>query len=433
MISERPMNWIVTNNKDTNGCTATHIMVVYDNIKMFDMAVECGAAINMTNRLGLTPLTMAAYLARMDMFFHIASIERDIYWQLGNITCSAYPLRSPILLSILTSSQLSRYLDTIDSDTGDLNTISALNLIVFGPKLEHLDLIEYVVVDLLKVKWETFIKREFFKQMTQFTIFFCLAITAFIIRPPTPEPECKQENNSTELIGNETVSSWTTDLMDPALVLMSNGTNATCELVSQTKFTNCYLHSMETTEEYIRLGCEVSIVFLAILYILKALRELSFLGRKVFMENMKLCPSRVCFLFSCLLLQFCIPARIFCLYIIEDSIIQLCMLSNGLYFLFFCRGFKLVGPMVIMIYRMLAQDLMRFGIIYSMFIIGFSQAYYIIFQSFEVRLLKQCTLPLPLIMQESEEEGNPLRNPTESFIQVDLNKHISITFFKISF
>ena len=30
---------------------------------------------------------------RMDMFFHIASIERDIYWQLGNVTCSAYPLK----------------------------------------------------------------------------------------------------------------------------------------------------------------------------------------------------------------------------------------------------------------------------------------------------------------------------------------------------
>ena len=29
----------------------------------------------------------------MDMFFHIANIERDIYWQLGNITCSAYPLK----------------------------------------------------------------------------------------------------------------------------------------------------------------------------------------------------------------------------------------------------------------------------------------------------------------------------------------------------
>ena len=39
-------------------------MVVYDNIKMFDMAVECGAAINMENKNGLTPLTMAAYLAK---------------------------------------------------------------------------------------------------------------------------------------------------------------------------------------------------------------------------------------------------------------------------------------------------------------------------------------------------------------------------------
>ena len=286
----------------------------------------------------------------------------------------------------------SRYLDTIDSDTGDLNTISALNLIVFGPKLEHLDLIEYVVVDLLKVKWETFIKREFFKQMIQFTIFFCLAITANILRPQVPEEECEQEDgNFPELIGNETASTYTSDMsfnnvsQMTSLMLMANATNTTCQLVSQTEFTNCYLHSMETTEEYIRFGCEVSIIFLGVLYILKAIRELSFLGRKVFMENMQLCPSRVCFLLSCVLLQFCIPARIFCLYIIEDAIMQLVMLSNGLYFLFFCRGFKLVGPMVIMIYRMLAQDLMRFGIIYSMFIIGFSQAYYIIFQSFEVQ------------------------------------------------
>ena len=32
--------------------------------QMFDMAVECGAAINIENKKGLTPLTMAATLAR---------------------------------------------------------------------------------------------------------------------------------------------------------------------------------------------------------------------------------------------------------------------------------------------------------------------------------------------------------------------------------
>ena len=139
---------------------------------MFDMAVECGAAINIENKLGLTPLTMAAYLAKCDMFFHIASIEREVYWQLGNVTCSAYPLK---------------YLDTIHSLTGELQTKSALNLIVFGSKLEHLDLIEYVIVDLLNVKWKSFIRRTFYTQFFTFFLFFCLSSVCFLARDTTPD------------------------------------------------------------------------------------------------------------------------------------------------------------------------------------------------------------------------------------------------------
>ena len=48
------------------------------------MAHELGSLLNVRNRLGLTPLTLAAKLARKDMFFHILKIEREIYWQLGN-------------------------------------------------------------------------------------------------------------------------------------------------------------------------------------------------------------------------------------------------------------------------------------------------------------------------------------------------------------
>ena len=36
--------------QDSNGNTVTHIMVVYNNMRMFDLAVECGASINMLNR-----------------------------------------------------------------------------------------------------------------------------------------------------------------------------------------------------------------------------------------------------------------------------------------------------------------------------------------------------------------------------------------------
>ena len=53
----------------------------------------------------------------LDMFFHIANLEREVYWQIGNVCCSAYPIEQ---------------LDTINSKTGELNTQSALNLIVFG-------------------------------------------------------------------------------------------------------------------------------------------------------------------------------------------------------------------------------------------------------------------------------------------------------------
>ena len=136
---------------------------------------------------------------------------------------------------------------------------------------------------------------------------------------------------------------------------------------------------------------------------------------------MQLCPSCVCFLLSCILLQFCVPVRVFCFYAIEDTMGQLIMLSNGLYFLFFCRGFKLVGPMVIMVYRMLAQDLMRFGIIYSMFIMGFSQAYYIMFQSFEVRFSFLCSLCLHHVTFQDPEE-NPLNTAVESIIKVNMEE-----------
>ena len=77
---------------------------------------------------------------RMDMFFHIASIEREVYWQLGNVVCSAYPLKN--LDTIHSEVNILTVMDrpelTAIIQTGELQTNSALNLIVFGPKLEHL-------------------------------------------------------------------------------------------------------------------------------------------------------------------------------------------------------------------------------------------------------------------------------------------------------
>jgi transient receptor potential cation channel subfamily V member 5 len=52
------------------------------------MAYEAGADINIKNNLNLTPLTLAAKLAKTEIFFHILNIQREIYWQIGYIKMS---------------------------------------------------------------------------------------------------------------------------------------------------------------------------------------------------------------------------------------------------------------------------------------------------------------------------------------------------------
>jgi hypothetical protein len=47
------------------------------------MAYEVGASLAVRNLQNLTPLTLSAKLARIEMFFHILNIEREIYWQIG--------------------------------------------------------------------------------------------------------------------------------------------------------------------------------------------------------------------------------------------------------------------------------------------------------------------------------------------------------------
>lgn len=47
------------------------------------MCYEVGAQLAFKNILNLTPLTLAAKLARVNMFYHILKLEREIYWQIG--------------------------------------------------------------------------------------------------------------------------------------------------------------------------------------------------------------------------------------------------------------------------------------------------------------------------------------------------------------
>ncbi|ERL84850.1 hypothetical protein D910_02274 [Dendroctonus ponderosae] len=325
--------------QDTNGNTVLHLLVIYSKVEAFDMAYELGAHLSIRNILKMTPLTLAAKLARMDIFFHILKLEREIYWQIGSITCAAYPLSQ---------------IDTIDVKTGQISKMSALNLVVFGDKDEHLELLDGVLVDLLNAKWNTFVKSKFYRQFFTFAFYFTVSLV-------------DTSNDDYD------VEEWWDNLRE-----------------------ECRLMNLDTTESLVRFTAELGITFGAFLYLAAAMTA----------------PSRVMFLFSCILVFGVIPSlRLVCMDEVEDIIAVVVMLTTAPYFLFFCRGFKTVGPFVVMIYRMVLGDLLRFATIYMVFVMGFSQAYYIIFLSFDN----------PLTPEDVDDSAtNPMSTPSESIMAMFL-------------
>ncbi|XP_012525905.1 transient receptor potential cation channel subfamily V member 5 isoform X4 [Monomorium pharaonis] len=456
--------------QDTNGNTVMHMLVIYEKVATFDMAYEVGASLDLRNVQHLTPLTLAAKLAKIEIFFHILNIEREIYWQIGSITCAAYPLSQ---------------IDTIDVNIGTINKNSALNLVVFGEKDEHLELMDGVLVDLLNAKWNTFVKsryiKKFYRQFFLFCFYFVLSLISFTLRPgPSTMEEDENANDTStrtnssnitehvilkslqsadlsELVTNSLVAAFTsnfksslnmtqeslekiqlqitsnitlalksillfdneailsppdettihtlwyndspsntsdyfTDMYNKTVAANKNSTTKTI-IDNVLKFNHelwwdditeeCRLMQLTETSAKIRLTAEIFMYIGAVLYILAALREARFLGLNMFIENLATAPSRVMFLFSCCILLSFPFLRFVCADEVEDILAVVVMLTTAPYFLFFCRGFKTVGPFVVMIYRMIMGDLLRFVSIYLVFVMGFSQAYYIIFLSFD--------------------------------------------------
>uniref|UniRef100_A0A182RGL2 Ion transport domain-containing protein n=1 Tax=Anopheles funestus TaxID=62324 RepID=A0A182RGL2_ANOFN len=410
-------------NKDFNGNTVLHMLVIYEKITTFDMGYEVGSSLSIRNNQNLTPLTLAAKLGRVEMFFHIMNIEREIYWQLGSITCAAYPL---VLI------------DTIDVETGNISKDSALNLVVFGDKDEHLDLLDGVLIDLLKTKWNTFVKDKFYRQFFMFFCYFCVSLVSFTLRNGPPPAEDDEQEGSEG--GNKTSSTkedlrrllWNESTLENVIASLStnrsvgpgmlvgkltdlqqfNGSAVESPEFDPSEmddglFFNSKCHTMDYDgmEGKVRLISEMIILVGSFLYLLAALRELKFLGRKMFFENLMTAPSRVMFLFSCCIMMIVPFLKVLCFTELEDHVAVVIMLTTAPYFLFFCRGFKTVGPFVVMIYRMVMGDLLRFVVIYLVFVMGFSQAYYIVFLSYK---------------PEEDGDANPMPSPIESIVAMFL-------------
>lgn len=185
--------------------------------------------------------------------------------------------------------------------------------LAFQDKDEHLDLLEGVLIDLLKTKWETFVKAKFYRQFYLFAIYFFISLFAFCLRPKAigSDDDADSAGNSTrEFNASDTTNAPVKSLImhnlteilcnysayQEALVQSELAVNATDLYDNSTlpmdesnewaSFSECPLLDISTVENRIKLVAEGLLTIGALYYILSALRELRFLGAKMFFENL---------------------------------------------------------------------------------------------------------------------------------------------------
>ncbi|CAF1077152.1 unnamed protein product [Adineta steineri] len=359
-----------TDCQDSNGNTALHMCVINNRIAMVDLLYELGASLDIKNRQGLTPLTLAAVKAHKEMFDHILQKTRTIYWQYGNVTCAGYPLDD---------------IDTIGKN-GSLNDTSALSIIVRGESAGHLDMMDGLIVQLLNEKWRTFIKFKFFQRMAIFTFYFAICLLALIVRGYYRVPSncidreiIDKEETGKLMISNrsECMCHYTNFLWYNTLSEYDNQTfgNMTIKNISGKRQFEPTALALNFLDGLSALG--------ALMYLIVTIREFSYQNFKldhfIYVND----PTRVLFLFSCLLTLAMIPARFTCSIALDDILCVYSILSRAPYFFFFCRGFRSTGPFVVMVYTMIRGDLLRFCLIFFVFMAGFSQALHVLFVRIE--------------------------------------------------
>uniref|UniRef100_A0A0R3RSQ5 ANK_REP_REGION domain-containing protein n=1 Tax=Elaeophora elaphi TaxID=1147741 RepID=A0A0R3RSQ5_9BILA len=218
-------------------------------------------------------------------------------------------------------------IDTISQETGEMNEDSALSLTVYGETTKHLELLDGLLEELLEAKWEAFGRRYLTLSFSCFVVYFIFVFMAFMCRP----------------------------------------------------------FSMTTK---VRLVAEQMVLLMALLQIVCDVIDMKNVGRKRWWRVMKSFPAKVAYKISFIFIMLIVPIRSACalsstMLLLENILALMIVLLTGAHFLFYTRALKFIGPFVLMIYTILSRDISRFMLIYSIFLIGFSQSFYVIFGACE--------------------------------------------------
>lgn len=314
---------------------------------IYDYLIDNGADPNLQDSFGNTSLHMVVIADQPEMYkymvkHHKKPAKRDIVNQ-ENLTPLALASklgRHRLFKEILelNSIEFWRYsnvtcsayplteIDSINAN-GEPNYSSALMIAIDGEEDDHLEMLEGGVIrQLLDDKWKTFARKRFIQRLVLTFVHLCFISVAIYLRPAS-------------------------------------------DLLAYTG-----------ASDAVRFTAEIIVCLMCLGYLILEVIEIGAQGTLAFLKNCRHAPDHTVFMISCFLILLCIPFRFMGKQSVEDVLLILAVPGSWFFLLFFARSVKLTGPFVTLIYKMCTGDLFRFGIIYGIFLIGFTQGFYFLFR-----------------------------------------------------
>ncbi|XP_075194675.1 transient receptor potential cation channel subfamily V member 6-like [Anomaloglossus baeobatrachus] len=319
-------------SQDNQGNTVLHILVLHPNksmaCKMYDYLMSLISKEkmryleNITNNKGLTALTLAAQEGDVLMFNYFMTKRKRIFWSFGPVMSTLYDLTG-----IDSWRDKSSVVDIIC--TSDNN--AARNLLEITPLKE-----------LLQYKLSTY-GYKYFLLCTFLYILYTIILTLCCLYRPLMEEITDGEKRKI--------------------------------------ITRPFYDSYKTKEDYVRFCGEIIVILGGVLILIIEVVQLVRKGpRRFFGNTVRGGPFHIIMLlYACFIIAMAIMRLLN--NEVETIVMSLSLISGWCNVIYFARGFQLLGPLCIMIQKMIINDLLRFCVILFTVLTGFAAALHVHFQT----------------------------------------------------
>lgn len=273
------------------------------------------------NLKGLTPFTLCAADGIKDMFDFLMEERKQVQWSYGPVTCMLYPLDE---------------LDDLHHREVEEKHDGALELILNG---SHYELLTHPrIIDLIEKKWITFGRRHLLIRFLHVFLYLMLFTYFTILR---------------QTYFHENVACAEDKVCSPRVPV--------------------------TIIQYLYFYAFFAIVVAgAVFKGWNEVTEMQASGIKSYLNATgSACLENSVSVLFCSLVMFLTAAHVTGSQY-ERLLLGAASFVGYSYLFFFLLALKMTGPMVIMVYEMLQKDVLRFSVVYSVFLFGFSQAFYVL-------------------------------------------------------